>query len=179
MGGLEGPPKLDVAQHALVSPPAAVGERVPEAYGMGFVAVDERRDPARPLRLENLLGLVDEPSRQAVPPGLRGDRQPIDVAAPAVPSPDDGPDDGALLDRDEETVAVRADQLSELLERIGRARDRTGAFPQGQHRPTLVETAGSDHDHRGRSSPIRFAPYPGRPVSYGQSLREETHGDQA
>ena len=31
----------------------------------------------------------------------------------------------------------------------------------------------------GRPEDVRFAPPPGRPVSYVQSLREETHGDQA
>src|SRR6266545_4493269 len=129
---------------------------------MGFAALDERRHPACALHRQDELGLVDEPSRQAEAPRLRCDRQTINVAAPAVPSPDHAPDDGALLDRDEETLAVRLDQPPELLERIGRARNGAGALPEGQHRRALLETAGPDHDHRDDSWPNQIAPHQGR-----------------
>src|SRR6266545_3587861 len=129
---------------------------------MGFAALDERRHPACALHRQDELGLVDEPSRQAEAPRLRCDRQTINVAAPAVPSPDHAPDDGALLDRDEETLAVRLDQPPELLERIGRARNGAGALPEGQHRRARRETAGPDHDHRDDSWPNQIAPHQGR-----------------
>ena len=145
---------------------------------MSFVALDERRDPARALRHEHALGFVDEPSRQAAPTRVGGDGEAIDVAAPAIPSADDAPDDGAALDRDEEIVGVRPDQPCELLERIRRARDRVRPLPQRQHVGTFFETARPDLDHRALT-PDRFAPHPGRPVSYVEPLREETHGDQA
>src|SRR5439155_14472659 len=51
---------------------------------------------------------------------------------------------------DEKAVAVRApDEPCQLLERIGRARDRSRASPEGEHRLTLLGAARSDREPLG------------------------------
>src|SRR5437870_3898117 len=78
---------------------------------------------------------------------LRGHGQTIDVAPPPVPPADHAPDDRARLNGDEKPVAVLApDEPQELLERVGRARDRSRAPPEGEHRLTLLGAARSDRD---------------------------------
>src|SRR5262249_44705858 len=120
---------LDIAEHALVATPSAVGQRVPEADGVRLVTLDERRYPTNALRAQDALGRPNDLPPESGPPGFGRDRQAIDVAAPAVPSADDAADDGALLDRDEEMIGVIAHEPRDLLERVGRARNRARAHP--------------------------------------------------
>src|SRR5206468_4332869 len=147
---------------------------------VGFVAFDERGQPATALRFHDERRLTIEPSRHSAPPRLRRDLEAIDVAPPAVPAPDHAADDRVALDRDEEAVAVRPDEPLELLERVGRTRDSAGALPEGQHRRALLDAAGSDHDRRARFlAHSRFAPHRGRPYHTSSAFersasREET-----
>src|SRR5262245_53394943 len=121
---------------------------IPEPDRVSFVTLDERRQTTATLRSHDERGLTNEPLRQSASSRLGRDRQAIDVAPPAVPARDHAADDSVALNRDEEAVAVSPDQPLELLERVGRARDGAGAFPERQHGSALFEAAGSDRDRR-------------------------------
>src|SRR5437762_3213775 len=67
-----------------------------------------------------------------------------------APSRSAASDDGALLDGDEEPVAVLApNEPQQLLERVGRTRDRSRAPPEGEHRLALLGAARPNRDRPG------------------------------
>src|SRR2546426_2213451 len=125
-------------------------ERIPEGDGLRLVAPDQGRQPACALSPEHALGLADEPPRKAAAPRLRGHSQTIDVAPPPVPPADHASDDGARLNGDQKPVAVLApDEPQQLLERVGRTRDRSRAPPEGEHRLALLGAARPNRDRPG------------------------------
>src|SRR2546426_12479736 len=101
------------------------------------------------------------------------DLEAVDPATPAVPAADHASHDDAVADGDEETIAVLApDEPRQLLERVGHARDRAGAPPEGEHRLALFDPARSDRDLRShRALPTTdICAASGALVSYGQAM---------
>ncbi len=104
---------------------------------------------------EVLLGRGDELGRDPLPAHGGRDREPVDRPAPTVPPGDHGPDDRAVLDREDHRTRRTGEQTCDTVGVI-RARRLGGRLePEREHRVDVVGRRRPEHDHPGKSTLAR------------------------
>ena len=122
---------------------------LPQGLG-GILALDgDDGDAACAAVGEATLGFVDQGSGDAFAASARGDRQPVEVAAPAVPCGDDAADDHGVVDGHEAGLGVGVVEGAEGVEVVGGRGLGVGVRPETEDLSEVVGFGRPDRDaHR-------------------------------